>query len=377
MRRLAEILRRLDSPETDFATRLEALEEELGETVYSEIIYLLAHLRFDAVTARVHWGRILDRQREMKAALGGNVDLRVALISYFVEVSRQLESPTVIEMRLLRQTEALAYQDELTGLCNYRYFREFLRRELPRSDRYGDPASVVLIDVDDFKSFNDTHGHERGNQALARLGKLFASSVRSSDLAARYGGEEFVVVMPSTPKAGAARLGEELRRRVATAFGGDDADHEDGSLTVSLGVATYPADGADGDQLIRNADRALYVAKSQGKNQVQLYESSRRSFRRVRLELRGWYLAPRGPEHELRTLDASANGLRFMSATEIPIGSLVDLRLNAPGADRSLEVVARAVYSQARDDGWEAAVQILAMDAADRRLLAQLLQADS
>lgn len=368
------MLQSLAAPRPEVDAQLARLAEEHGEEVYAEIVYLLAHLRFPPEEARRHWHGIGQRRDEMEKALDAVVDIRVALISYFVEVARKFDNPTVIEMRLLEQTEALAYRDELTGLRNFRFFREFLRREIARSDRYGDPLSLVVVDVDDFKGYNDSHGHEAGNRALAQIAELLTESVRSVDLVARYGGEEFVVVVPSTPKTGARTLAEEARRRIEKAFEEHGREWSGGALTASLGVATYPADGADGPELMRNADRALYLAKSQGKNQVQLYERSQRSFRRVTLELDGWYSAPRGAEHSLRTLDASISGLRFASEVEVPLGALVDLKLAVPGTDSHLRLVGRAVQSRAIGDGWEAAVHFLDMSAEDRRMLSRLVR---
>lgn len=374
LRRLAGLIRRLDSPQADLEAGLVGLAEEFGDLVYSELIYLLAHLRFASGEARDHWRRISLRRGEMEEALGSGVDLRVALVSYFVEVSRQLENPTVIEMRLLEQTEALAYRDELTGLRNFRFFKEFLRRELPRSDRYGDPASLIVLDVDDFKGYNDSYGHEAGNRALAEIGRLLSKAVRTVDLVARYGGEEFVLVAPSTPKLGARTLAEQIRRRIEEAFAEHGRSWAGGKLTASLGVATYPADGASEKELMRSADRALYLAKSQGKNQVQLYARSQRSFRRVELDLEGWLSAPKGAESRMRTLDVSVSGLRFVTGIEVPLGALVEVRMAPPGCDRELQLVGRSVQSRAHGEEWETAIHFLGMRPRDRRLLARLVR---
>lgn len=374
LRRLVGVLRRLGAPQPGVDAELERLTGEHGEAVYAELVYLLAHLRFAPGEARHHWTAIGRRRAEMERALDAPVDIRVALISYFVEVARKFENPTVIEMRLLEQTEALAYRDELTGLRNFRFFKEFLGREIARSERYGDPLSLIVLDVDDFKGYNDSHGHEAGNRALAQIAALLSGSVRSVDLVARYGGEEFVLIVPSTPKVGARKLAEEARRRIEEAFAEHGQEWSGGPLTVSLGVATYPADGADAPALMRNADRALYLAKSQGKNQVQLYERSQRSFRRVTLELDGWYSAPSGPERSLRTLDASTSGLRFTSDVEVPLGALVDLKLAVPGTDHHLRLVGRAVQSRPLGEGWEAAVHFLGMSGEDRRHLSRLVR---
>ena len=144
----------------------------------------------------------------MTDRLGTEVDLRVALASYFVQVNRQLRNPKIIELQLFAETERSASRDSLTGLCNYRLFREHLDRELQKGRRVDSTLSLVMIDIDSFKNYNDLNGHEAGNQVLISIASLLRSSSRDVDIAARYGGEEFALVLPSTSKIGACRVAE-------------------------------------------------------------------------------------------------------------------------------------------------------------------------
>jgi len=367
---LENLFSNLDTPEEEFAQALSAAELEFGEDLCGELIYQLVHLRFEPGEAREHWDLLLAHRREMEEALSKRVDLRVALVSYFVEVAQKLENPTVIEMKLLEQTRALAYRDELTGLRNFRFFRDFLDRELIRGDRFGEPVSLIMTDVDDFKVYNDRFGHEVGNRALATIGEILGDTVRGLDLAARFGGEEFVLVIPSTPKLGAREVAERARKLIEDGFTGSD---EGEGLTVSMGVATYPADAADDEELIRSADRALYLAKSQGKNQVQLYDRSQRSYRRFTLELAGWHSMPAGADHALQTVNVSTGGLKFRTDVELAIGSLVDVRLEVPNPRRTIDLVGRAVQCEQAESGWQVAIQLIDMNTRDRRLLGALL----
>ncbi len=172
--------------------------------------------------------------------------------------------------RLYQAIEEQAIRDGLTGLFNHRFFYERLQAELVRSRRYGTPVSLLMIDVDDFKHYNDRYGHQAGDEVLRVLGVLIAREVRRDlDIACRYGGEEFTVILPHTPTA-AAGVSERLRERIAaTAF--TSADGTDlGSVTVSIGVAVYPGVAPEVDALVGAADEALYVAKGKGKNRVEV-----------------------------------------------------------------------------------------------------------
>jgi diguanylate cyclase (GGDEF)-like protein len=165
---------------------------------------------------------------------------------------------------LLRE---LSTHDSLTGLLNYRELHRQLADEAERSQRYGHPFSLVMLDIDHFKAVNDTYGHLAGDKALRAFAALIRQEVRPTDVVARYGGEEFVLVLPETAGPGAMTLAERLRVRVAGHAIAVAADHTI-SMTVSIGVASYP-DGANAVQkLLSAADQALYAAKSAGRNRV-------------------------------------------------------------------------------------------------------------
>lgn len=164
----------------------------------------------------------------------------------------------------------LTNSDGLTGLGNRRYFDEYLNAEWQRARRDGREISMLMIDVDHFKAYNDTYGHIAGDEALKRVANtIFASCDRSTDLAARFGGEEFALVLPGTP-AGSARLAAEKLRRAVEAMQIPQKDTGSGPwLTVSIGTATaVPAADQPCTDLILAADRGLYQAKHQGRNRV-------------------------------------------------------------------------------------------------------------
>jgi diguanylate cyclase (GGDEF)-like protein len=172
-----------------------------------------------------------------------------------------------------RLTE-MSITDELTQLKNFRHFASRLEEEVRRAERYGHSLSLVLVDIDHFKDYNDAHGHPAGNEVLRVIGRLLRDNARATDILARFGGEEFAAILPETTKADALGLAEKIRRLIELhSFPGEERQ-PGGKLTVSLGVASVPEDSQDSPLLLDAADRALYAAKRAGRNRVMAYSRS-------------------------------------------------------------------------------------------------------
>ena len=163
--------------------------------------------------------------------------------------------------RLLEEVQRLAETDPLTGVANRRLFEITLTRELKRAERQEDPITLVMLDVDHFKPYNDTYGHQAGDEVLRRVAHMLSTACREFDTVARYGGEEFAVILPGCSSEESTRTAERLREAIA----GVDAAHP---ITASAGVATYPTDAAGGESLVKKADEALYESKRAGRNRV-------------------------------------------------------------------------------------------------------------
>lgn len=170
---------------------------------------------------------------------------------------------------LLKRTEELSVTDDLTTLFNSRYLNLVLRRETKRASRSGRPLSLLFLDLDGFKSINDTHGHLAGSRALVEAGAVIRGSARETDVVARFGGDEFSLILPDTGAEGAYAVGERIRDRIAAHrfLAGDGLDIH---LTVSVGVATLPDVATSADELMRAADAAMYQVKDRGKNGLQV-----------------------------------------------------------------------------------------------------------
>jgi diguanylate cyclase (GGDEF)-like protein len=167
--------------------------------------------------------------------------------------------------RLLKETVT----DELTGLSNFRRFQEELKVETERARRHGRPLSVLLIDIDHFKAYNDTHGHALGNVVLKTAAKALLDVLRTGDLLSRYGGEEFVALLPETDQAQARRVAERLRAAVAACDVPGRHTQPEGRLTISVGGAVFPENTQVAADLVVKADQALYRAKERGRNRVE------------------------------------------------------------------------------------------------------------
>ena len=171
--------------------------------------------------------------------------------------------------RLHAEAKTLALTDAMSGLANRRAFDEVLHVELIRASRYNTPLSLIILDLDSFKRFNDQYGHPAGDERLKEIAGMLKENVREPDLAARYGGEEFAVILPNTSKGGAIRLANRLCQSAASKAPNPAIDHNAiPGYTISLGVATYPEDATTAEDLLLAADNAELMAKRLGKNRV-------------------------------------------------------------------------------------------------------------
>jgi diguanylate cyclase (GGDEF)-like protein/PAS domain S-box-containing protein len=214
------------------------------------------HLRTTAETAAARTPSLLytDSGRRLANAVGEQIALAIA------------------NLRLRETLRQQSIRDGLTGLFNRRYLEESLEREIRRAARNHRPLAVLMIDLDHFKRFNDTFGHDAGDALLRELGSLLQSQVRGSDIACRYGGEEFAVILPDAPLAAAQERADAIRKSVKHI----DLKHHGqalGAITLSIGVAVFPDHGEAPYSLVRTADQALYRAKAAGRDCVVLAET--------------------------------------------------------------------------------------------------------
>lgn len=236
------------------------------ENFYSVFLYILSHLEFPEEDAKKHWEGIKKRHKDLVNKLGRNLSIRTSVIDYFTYNNEVLKNPVVIEIFLYDSTDLKVYMDEMTGVYNYRYFKEALWAESKRSERYNLVFSLIIIDIDDLKSINAKYGEEQGNIVIKTLAKILDLNKRAEDIICRYGGDEFIIVLPETSKSGAIAFMSRIKRKF------EDAMREkDIYVTLSVGISEFPKDTRDPAMLVELADKSLYYAKLKGKNRIIAY----------------------------------------------------------------------------------------------------------
>ena len=231
---------RLDAFVEALAQQLVAADGPAGERVVGDRLQQIVEVAGISLTGAV--GLLLAYYVRTR-----NIQIERAYSAHLEELSQRLRS--------------LAYHDSLTELYNHRYFYEQLSHEVERAIRYGRPVSVILLDLDNFKSTNDTYGHLMGDKLLAFIGRIISGQVRGADIAARYGGDEFAIILPDTPHAAAEATAQKLARAIASGQTNAGSLSESLPLSASCGVACCPDEARSVSELLQLADGRLYAAK--------------------------------------------------------------------------------------------------------------------
>jgi len=241
---------------------INALRKERGEEFYSDLLFVLLGNRYSKQEAHSIWNQITFHRDSLIKALGRNPGIVVAALDWQTNFQNNAEQLSLIESSKLDDVRESAVVDGLTGLYDHDTVLTLLNKELERARRHSEQCSILMLDIDDFKKVNDEFGHKKGDEVLVALGGLMRENLRTIDTPGRYGGEEFIAILPETDISSAIQSGERLREAVKNELSQDIA------LTISIGVACFPADAANADELVVNADKALYQAKKTGKNRV-------------------------------------------------------------------------------------------------------------
>ena len=203
---------------------------------------------------------------QVKTRIGGELG---EFISTFNSMSVSLEESLEEITAKNEELRVMSITDPLTGRYNRRYIEDYLGRELELAIRTQDPLTILMIDLDHFKEYNDTYGHIAGDMALKLLGNILMETVRKTDVVARYGGEEWIICLSHTSSEGGAKIAEKLRKAVEkNVF---TLKGQETWITVSIGIATAPEDGTDYSAIVEAADTAMYLAKASGRNQIQVF----------------------------------------------------------------------------------------------------------
>lgn len=274
---------KITSPNDEqFIQEINSLIEKDGDCICQAVIKIFADLDLPPDEARNIWFDIVDHRQALYFFLGRDVDLITVISDYLSRTCHYYKNPKIVEFDVYEKVLKDSRHDNLTGLLNRGCFWEILEGHLAQSKRHNSELTILFIDVDDFKFFNDTFGHQAGDKALSGIANIVKQESRSDDAAIRYGGEEFVVIMPNTGEKNALVLAERIREKIEDFI--IDVDGKARSLTISGGIASYPVDAHDGYALLNMADRALYRAKAMGKNNISAFaDKKQRCYSRSKL----------------------------------------------------------------------------------------------
>ena len=202
-----------------------------------------------------------------------NFENDLILAGVFVLTAWPLGFYVRVENEHIRKLEGLANKDGLTGVYNHRFFYEALGKIMKTSKKEDKPVSMIFMDIDYFKNYNDLYGHQKGDEVLKTIGSILNKTAREDDIVARYGGEEFAIILPNTSEENAIKLSEELRSKIEKTYFQGEENQPNGKLTVSIGISIYPDKAKNDVELVKSADDALYRAKFFDKNRVETYTS--------------------------------------------------------------------------------------------------------
>ena len=254
---------------------VQLLEEVKKLDPDAQVIIITSHASLDTAVATMRAGAYdyifkpfedLDQVTEVITRAMGKVEL----IHKNRQLIENLEQSNIMMEQSNVALKEMATRDGLTGLFNHKYFMDdILKEELTRTARYERNLCLIMLDVDNFKMYNDTHGHPAGDEVLKTLAEIINKRLRDVDRSARYGGEEFVILLPETDQKNGQIVAEDIRVQMENhPFEGRETQPH-GKVTISLGVAEFPKDGVDAASLIKKADEALYRAKHSGRHRVE------------------------------------------------------------------------------------------------------------
>jgi diguanylate cyclase (GGDEF)-like protein len=309
-----------------FISDLNRIIEQRGITTCQAIFQVLTSLELPIEKAAEYWRQVIRHREEMIEALHRNVDLIPALCDFLSTSPDYFETPKIVDEGTFTRIIEGTTHDSLTLLFNRPYFDQIFVQNISLAMRYNTDLSVLFLDVDNFKDVNDTYGHQAGDATLQQIAQVIQQEKRESDVAARYGGEEFVLLMPHTENIHAYVLAERIRTRIEQME--LDANGKVYQVTISGGLASFPANARDSHELLKKADSALYLAKGAGKNVISFYREEKRRYLRVKFHqsIKIKELGFNNSEsYDGTSKDICIGGILFENAAPLPIGARIQL----------------------------------------------------
>ena len=250
------------------AESLPALRKKKGDVFYSELIHALMNIKLPEEEAKNRWKEIVKHKWYMSEQLKRNVGIRVAALDYFLNLKGLIKTPKIVEVKEFADISWKAVTDSLTGLYNHRHFQTAVNRELKRAVEEGGVFSVIMLDIDFFKIYNDSNGHVAGDVVLVETSNIIKKHSRPGDIPSRYGGEEFGIVLPGTRKTDALEIAERIRTELNSNGFANEEVMPLGKVTLSGGISAGPEDGGTRQDIVNAADERLYRAKRSGRDRI-------------------------------------------------------------------------------------------------------------
>jgi diguanylate cyclase (GGDEF)-like protein len=319
--------------------RADALINEVKEEMelLRRLLVSITDVELSAEEAMYQWEKIIQHRNDLRQKLNRDINLSVAIADYYTHTQNVLKNPVVMEHSRLAKLQTYASMDFLTGLYNRYFFQEVITKEIARASRHSTNFSLVLFDIDGFKSVNDTYGHQKGDKVLEKIATTIKTLLRAQDVPCRYGGDEFLCLLPDTNYFHALATTERMRRKIREI---PDQLGLDLRLSITYGLSTYPWDGQVGDDLIKVCDDRLYASKTESTALRSKGKKDQRSFQRIKTPGNRGLLYREKSGVDIEVLDICADGLAFKSQQSLESGATyhIDLFLGPPLSQAQAEI---------------------------------------
>lgn len=332
-------------------TTVESLAQEHGQGVYKEMLRLMVGKHFCEELAASYWQEAICHCQAIFRPEFAARGFRPALLDYLRHVAGELGDPRIIEADYLHNIARSSVTDGLTGLYNQTYFKTILADTIVNQRRNGDQHfALILLDLDHFKQYNDRCGHLVGDEALRLCAELITAALRDGDMAVRYGGEEFALLLPNMDRHTAFAVAERIRKSVESYPFPHQERLDSGNLTISGGVAVFPANGETADEIIKAADTELYRAKER-RNTIYTNAADRRgTFRRPIRSLVEYASFDGALYRPALSLDISENGMGLGCESLLCEGMTLSVRLTRPYWPQNMHLAATVRQVRRQDE---------------------------
>ncbi|MCK5243382.1 diguanylate cyclase [bacterium] len=365
------MLDQLSAANTIFKEKIgEFDKKDVDSSLLTILFELFASLYFDKEESAKYWNSVVAHRENMRERLKRDVGIRVAILDYFSNIENRFKNPKIVEMELFEQILKASKEDPKTGIYNSKYFLEVLENEINKAKRNDFSLSLLFLDIDGFKEYNNKLGHVAGDRLLIHISEILNQLVRGEDVAARFGGDEFVVMLTYTEKNGAAIVADRIIKEIQKqplSFDGKNKEHYYGG--ISIGIASYPLDANSREELMDKADKALYEAKKSGKNKIRCYKEkgkkadltkTKRRIVRYEIEGKDIYLNLKDSDDKYRAClkNISEEGLLMEIPYIIPLLSGIKLEVEIKNSKlKTFCLSGEILYVKKQNSGYLAAIK--------------------